>query len=135
MLRVIVASALVVGTITSAAAQQTPVTRANWAQADRYTNEALQPMVYTTSLNTRFIGKSDSLWYQWRDSKGTRFMLVVPGSRTKVPLFDHARLAAALTAGGRPYDAHNLPFGNLAFLEKDHRKFKFLIDSTRFEWD
>jgi dipeptidyl aminopeptidase/acylaminoacyl peptidase len=135
MARVILASVLVAAGAANAVAQQAPVTHANWAQADRYTNEALQPMVYSTNLSARFIGKSDSLWYQWRDSKGTRFVLVVPATRTKVPLFDHARLAAALTAGGRPYQANNLPFTSIAFLENDHRKFKFLLDSTRFDWD
>ena len=114
MARLFVLSALVLSTATSLAAQQqAPLTRANWALADRYTNDALQPMVYTASVNARFIGKSDSLWYQWKDRDGTRFMLVVPALRSKTPLFDHKKLAAALTAGGRPYDANSLPFTNI----------------------
>src|SRR5215207_3236663 len=103
MTRLMVVSALLVTSFASAAAQQQPVSRANWALADRYTNDALQPVIFTTTVAPRFIGKSDSLWYYFKDRNGGRFMLVVPGTRAKQALFDQKKLAAQLTAGGRPY--------------------------------
>src|SRR5688572_8069238 len=134
MARLLVVSALLVGTFAaSAPAQQSPVSKANWALADRYTNDALQPVVYTTTATPRFIGKSDSLWYYFKDAQGARFMLVVPGTRTKQALFDHKKLAAQLTAGGKPYVAGALPFTSVRFPDTDHRKFSFLIDSTKYE--
>src|SRR5688500_1109817 len=118
MARLLVASALIATTFASAAAQQTPVSKANWALADRYTNDALQPLVGTTTVTPRFIGKSDSLWYFFRDSKGGRFMLVVPSTRAKQPLFDHKKLAAQLSEGGKPYVASTLPFTAVTFQDR-----------------
>ncbi|HSL72733.1 MAG TPA: DPP IV N-terminal domain-containing protein, partial [Longimicrobiales bacterium] len=120
--------------VNPAGAQQAREQRANWALADRYTNDALEPMVYTTNLAARFIGKSDSLYYYWKDRDGSRFTLVVPSTRIKQALFDHKALAAALTASGRPFVHNNLPFTTVRFTD-DHRRIVFLVDSTRFEWD
>ena len=74
------------------------VVRANWQLADRFSNEALRPALFSLTLTPRWIGETDSLWYSWRERKGTRFMLVVPKTRTKRPLFDHAKFASDLSA-------------------------------------
>ena len=114
-----------------AAAQQST---ANWALADKFSPDKLRPLVYTTTVNARFIGQSDSLWYNWKDHNGSAFYLVVPAVRTKKPLFDHERLAAQLSAQNRkPVDATNLPFTNLRFSE-DHKAIIFMVDSVRFEY-
>ncbi len=128
------ASILLVVSTAAAAAQQPHPNKANWALADRFTNDALQPMIYTSNLPARFIGKSDSIYYNYKDRNGSRFNLVVPATRAKQPLFDHRALAAALTATGRPYDFNSLPFTTVRFTE-DHKRIVFLVDSTRFEWD
>ncbi|HUF28561.1 MAG TPA: DPP IV N-terminal domain-containing protein [Gemmatimonadaceae bacterium] len=137
------AALTLVTTVASPAAGQgaSPVTetaranRANWVLADRYSTTALRNVVYSTSVQPRFIGQTDSLWYNWRSSDGSRFYLVLPQSRTKQPLFDHVKLAAALAAAHRrAYEPNNLPFTTLNFT-KDHRKLRFQVDSIRYEWD
>jgi dipeptidyl aminopeptidase/acylaminoacyl peptidase len=108
--------------------------RANWTLADRYSAAALRSIVLGTSVTPRWLGETDSLWYNWKDRAGTHFYLVVPASKTKQPLFDHAKLAAALTEEAhKPYDATNLPFTTLTFT-KSHKAFHFTVDSTRYEW-
>ena len=117
------------------ATQQVRVNRANWTLADRYSPTALRSAVYSTSVQPRWIGETDSLWYNWRDRTGSRFHLVLPGSRLKKPLFDHVKMAAALaTAQRKAYEPNNLPFTTLTFT-KDHRKIRFQVDSLRYEWD
>ena len=129
-----------VATIGAQAAPQQPdegrVNKGNWALANRFTTAALRAITYSQAVQPRFLGKSDSMWYNWRDHDGNRFYLFIPSSTggTKKPLFDAAKLAQALTESRKkPFDATNLPFNTVTFL-KDHKSFRFTVDSTRFEW-
>ncbi len=113
--------------------------RANWAMAERFSTDGMRNLLGSTSVTPRWLGESDSLWYTWRDGKGTMFYLVapVPGKRgtfQKTPLFDHQRLAEELSRLHRkPYVAEQLPFTTMVFT-KDHQKFRFLVDTMRYEW-
>jgi len=125
---------LLAGAAAGTTAQETRVQRANWALAERFSEDRVRQVVFSTNVQTRFLGESDSLWYQWRDSKGSTFWLVVPQTRTKRPLFDHTKMAAQLsTLHKKPYDAFSLPFTNVAFTE-DRKGFRFNVDSARYEW-
>jgi dipeptidyl aminopeptidase/acylaminoacyl peptidase len=111
------------------------VNRANWILADRFSTEAVRQAAYSTNLQPRWIGESDSMFYNWRNKDGSQFTLVVPSARKKVPLFNHVRLAAALAEmHHRPYEPNNLPFNTLNFT-KDHKKIRFRVDSVRYEWN
>jgi dipeptidyl-peptidase 4 len=116
------------------AQQQGQQVRANWTLAERFSQQNLRSVIYTAGVQPRWLGKTDSLWYNWRDRSGSRFLLVTPASKAKRPLFDHSKLAAALSATHRKaYEAHSLPFQTLNFT-KDHQKIRFTVDSTRYEW-
>ncbi len=108
--------------------------RANWELAEKFNPEAMRRVTYSSSAAVRFIGKTDSLWYNWRDQAGSRFMLVFPPLKVRQPLFDHAKLAAALsTAHRKPYEPGKLPFTTLNFT-KDHKAIRFTVDTVRYEW-
>ena len=125
---------LALGSAASAHAQPPHENRANWALANRFTTEALRSVVYSTTVTPRWIGEKDSLWYNWRDSKGSAFYLVVPKVKTKQHLFDHTKMAAALSAAHRrAYDPQNLPFTIITFSD-DWKAIRFNVDSTRYEW-
>jgi len=109
--------------------------QANWPLAERFSAEALRNAVYSTTLAARWIGETDSLWYSWKDARGTRFELVVPKTRTRRPLFDHTQFAADLSALARkPYEASALPMNALRF-ERDGRSFSFVLDSVKYVYD
>ena len=115
------------------------ITRANWELANKFSTEALRRVTYSSTVTPHFIGKTDSLWYNWKDRNGSTFFLVVPATKTRKPLFDHTKLAAALaTAHHKPYDANILPFTTLIFT-KDHKRFRFNVDTgaagSRYEWN
>ena len=117
-----------------AAAQPRSENSANWALANRFTTEALRSVVYSTSVTPRWIGEKDSLWYNWRDSKGSAFYLVVPRTKTRQHLFDHTKMAAALSAAHRrAYEPQNLPFTIITFSE-DWKSIRFDVDTMRYEW-
>ncbi|MDQ6611754.1 MAG: DPP IV N-terminal domain-containing protein, partial [Gemmatimonadota bacterium] len=110
--------------------------RANWTLANRFSTAVLREFTYTQALVPHFLGKTDSLWYNWKDRNGSRFVLMVPNATglSKKPLFDAAKVAEALSIARRkPYDANTLPFTTLTFL-KDHKAFRFSVDTSRYEW-
>ena len=109
--------------------------QANWDLSNKFTTQALQRVTYSTTLQPRWIGKTDSMWYNWRNRQGAGFYLVYPPTKTKRPLFDHVKLAAALAmAHQKPYEPTALPFTTLNFT-KDHKAIRFTVDSTRYEWN
>lgn len=127
-------AAALVAPATTAVAQAPAAPRANWQLADRFGQTSLRTAVYSTAVQPRWLGQSDSMFYNWRDAKGSRFYLVIPAARAKRPLFDHVKLAASLSElHRRPYDPQNLPFTNIIFT-KDHRAFRFNVDTARYEW-
>lgn len=137
------AAVLLSGAGTSAGAQQAGqpdegrTQKANWALANRFTTAALRSITYTQAVQPRFLGQSDTMWYNWRDRNGSRFVLFVPSPTggTKRPLFDPAKMAQQLTLlSKKPYDATNLPFQTVTFL-KTHKAFRFTVDTVRYEWD
>ena len=137
--RRVAAVALLVVALPALSAQSptraTPVANANWELADKFGTEALKRVTYSTSVQPHFIGKTDSLWYNWRDHTGETFYLVYPPTKLKRPLFDHVKLAAALaTAHHKPYDPNALPFTTLNFT-KDHKAIRFTADTVRYEWN
>src|SRR5665647_1584193 len=111
-----------------------PPVHANWLLANRYSNTALRNVVFGTSVQPRWIGKTDSMFYNWKSRNGSQFTLVVPMTTTRRPLFDHEKLAVALAMSTRkPIEATNLPFTTINFT-RDHKSIRFAFDSTRYEW-
>jgi dipeptidyl-peptidase 4 len=109
--------------------------KANWALSDQFSPQNLRSKVYSTSLNPHWLGQSDSLCYDWKDHTGSQFTLVVPTTKTKKPLFDHAKLAAQLSEQShKAHDAQNLPFNSITF-SKDRKTFTFNADSSKWEWN
>src|ERR1700733_14263434 len=58
----------------------------------------------------------DSFWYRVLTARGSEFILVNPVKGTRGPVFDQAKLAAALSiATGKTVDANHLPFGQFRY--------------------
>jgi dipeptidyl-peptidase 4 len=129
----ILAAVLLLSAAAPLAAQER--VQANWPLAERFTTDALRPVLFSQSVTPRWIAETDSMWYSWRDRQGMRFMLVVPKTRTRRPLFDHVRFAADLSVLARkPFEAYSLPMTTLNFAENG-RAFRFMVDSIRYEYD
>ncbi len=108
---------------------------ANWTLAKRFSTAALRPIVHSDAVEPHWLGKTDSLWYNWEDAAGSHFYLVYPATKSKRPLFDHVKLAAALTmTSHRAADPNKLPFRTVTFT-KDHKAIRFTTDSVRYEWN
>jgi dienelactone hydrolase len=126
---------LSLATVDAAGNEPERVTHANYKQAFHYSNQFLSQYVYDGSVAPNWIGKTDSFWYSYRTSQGTRYWRVDPGNRTKTPLFDHAKLAALLSeAVQKPLDAALLPLTRVT-MNEEGTSIKFVIDDTQYGYD
>ena len=93
----------------------------NYDLAAQWTTQKVNRLVFDTSVTPRWLDTGDRFWYAYQTREGRRFYLVDPVKKAKTPLFDHAKMAAALTMITRiPYDAQNLPFSTRAVRQEGH---------------
>ena len=71
---------------------QTSANKANWQLAEKFSTANLRSKIFTSAVNPRWLGQSDSLCYDWKDHTGSTFFLVVPTTKLKKSLFDQTDL-------------------------------------------
>lgn len=106
-----------------------PVTTPNYALEARFLPESLNKLVFDLSVTPHWFTQSDRFWYSYRTSEGTKYYIVDPAKKSKTPLWDNAKVAAALsTLTNFPYDAQHLPIRRLRLTDKDtHMRFEVEI--------
>jgi dipeptidyl-peptidase-4 len=113
-------------------AAQPALTPADYARAERFMGYNTNPLVYHAVHPAWTTG--EILWYRDADADGTRFVLFDPVKLTKEPAFDHAKLAAALSAvAGRKYEANKLPFNAIEI--SDGSSVAFRVGPQRYRCD
>jgi hypothetical protein len=114
-------------------AENTPVKKANYKLAARFTSAKMQKMAFSTSVSAHWLKHSDRFWYTYETSEGKTFYIVNPVRKTKRPLFDNVKMAAELTLITKdPYDAKHLPIDRIKFVKKD-RAIQFEVESSQEE--
>src|SRR5215207_1678631 len=99
----------VVAMVSSARSQQTPVTKANYQLASRFSPKKLEKMVFSTSVDPHWLKKSDRFWYTYETPNGKNWYIVDPVKKEKRLMFNNEKLAAQLTALVKdPMDAQHL---------------------------
>jgi dipeptidyl-peptidase-4 len=124
------AIALVSAAISFAAparAQQRVLTSADYARAEKFMGYNTTPLV-TGVIGGGGRGGRGVNWlpderftYSLTTGDGTEFILVDPAKGTRAPAFDHAKIAAALSAAaGTSFDAHHLPIAEFDYSTDGH---------------
>ena len=114
-----------------AQAQPTPVTKADYQAAARFSPKKLDKMVFTTSVDPHWLKKSNRFWYLYETSEGKKWYIVDPLKMEKKLLFDNEKLAAAITRIVHdPFDAQHLGLDSLRFI-KDENWIQFEVKSTQ----
>jgi dipeptidyl aminopeptidase/acylaminoacyl peptidase len=93
------------------------------ADYDRATSlrERVADKVYNAADEPTWIDDTHTFWYRKTVKGGREFVFVDAGTATKAPAFDHARLAAGLSAAsGESYTALTLPFATFTY--EDNRQ-------------
>jgi dipeptidyl aminopeptidase/acylaminoacyl peptidase len=101
-------------------AENTPVKKANYDLASRWTSQKVGKLVFDTSVSLHGLEFSDRFWYSYETSQGRKFYIVDPVAKTKKFLFNNTKMAAMLTKIVlSPYDAQHLPIKTIKFVKKD----------------
>lgn len=88
------------------------------------------------AVSPNWILDTDRFWYRNNNGAGHEFTFVDPAANAKRPLFDHYRLAAALSmAADTSYVPEKLPFETFEFVERDESRIEFTAAKKRFECD
>src|SRR2546430_2134231 len=111
-----------------------PLTASDYARAEKWMPYNTNPIVFRAGVRPTWIA-DDRFWYRITTAEGSEFLLVDAAKGTRAPAFDHAKLAAAISAAaGTTYDAHHLPFMDLE-LSADGRTISFSIQRRRWKCD
>lgn len=90
--------------------------------------------VYYSDVRPSWIGGTHSFWYVRHTPQGDEYVVVNADRRTRKPLFDCGRLAAALSeATGRDIDSRALALGGIEVSERLDT-LRFVYDSRRWEY-
>lgn len=115
---------------TAMMAQQTPINKANYAAAARYSPKKLEKLVFSLNVDPHWLKKSDRFWYMYETSEGKKWFIVDAIKGEKKLLFDQAALAAKLTKiTDDPMDAQHLNIDSMRFI-KDENWVHFEVKST-----
>ncbi len=131
MKKVLALAAVLLIAVTAAWAQNgtgsRKVQKANYSQAERFSQKKVGQMVYSTQIRPNWFRDSDRFWYSWKTAQGTRYYIVDAATGAKKEIFDMEKLAREITEITRdPYDAQHLP---LHLELKDDKVFQWDMDS------
>ena len=114
------------------AAQQRPaVTAADYERAERLLAANTAPLVLRAGVRPAWLPE-EKFWYRVTTENGAEFFMVDAAGGTKAPAFDHAKMAAALSAAaGETYRAFDLPFQQFD-LSADSKSIAFTAGARRF---
>lgn len=111
--------------------QPSPILKADYGAAARYSPKKLDKMVFTTNVDPHWLKKSTRFWYVYETSEGKKWYIVDPIKMEKKLLFDNVKLAAAITRIVHdPFDAQHLGLDSLRFI-KDENWIQFEVKSTQ----
>jgi dipeptidyl aminopeptidase/acylaminoacyl peptidase len=132
----LVAVGSVIAVVAQDRASQAPaaVTAADYARAETYLGPGVSGLVVGGSVAPSWL-PDERFSYRSVTAQGAEFILVDPVRRTRVPAFDHAKLAATLAAAaGIAVDARQLPFQSIE-LSADAKTVSFDAEKRRWSCD
>ncbi|GAB4053923.1 S9 family peptidase [Spirosoma litoris] len=116
-------------------AQQRPtLTASQYEQAQRFLGSNVESLVDHTSVRPNWL-PGDRFWYRDLNAKGSEFILVNPVKGTRLPAFDHQKLADALSkATGKTYEATKLPFQQFSY-SSDNTSIIIQADGKQWKYE
>ena len=107
------------------------LTEGDYERAEGWLGNHANPLVLRASVLPVWLDDG-RFWYRNRFDGGTEYVVIDPGAGTRERAFDHARMAAALTAAsGEEHTAFALPPGDLA-LEAGSVRFEVDVDGESY---
>ena len=139
LLPLVLAAVVLAGTASPSAAQQASgtaavaVTVADYQHAEKFLAYNTSPLVFHRVRPTWL--PDDRFWYRDASPEGIQFVLFDPARGTHQPAFDHAKVAAALSAAAsKTYEAAHLPFMTFDF-SADQQSISFSLRGQNWKCD
>ncbi|PYS26897.1 MAG: S9 family peptidase, partial [Acidobacteria bacterium] len=115
-------------------AQTRALTADDYSRAEKFMGYNTNPLVLHAGVRPTWL-PDERFWYRVATENGNEFVLIDPARGTRNPAFDHAKVAAALTAAsGTTYTAYRLPFQQFDFASSG-RTISFNIANRRWTCD
>ena len=115
-----IAAGLMMAAAAGAQTVPPPAVQPNYQLASQWTKAKVDKLVFSTSVTPHWFSSGDRFWYSYKTSSGTAYYVVDPAKATRAALFDHVKLAAALTRlTGLPYDGEHLPIEHMELEDHD----------------
>ena len=134
LLAALLAIAVAVPALAQAQPAPPPVTAADYARAEKFLAAGVMSLVVGGAVQAAWL-PDDRFYYRNTTADGTEFVLVSPATKSRGPAFDHAKLAATLSAAaGSTYDPKKLPFAAIT-LSPDAKTVSFDLDKRRWTCD
>lgn len=106
----------------------------DYRRAEMLLNWHTGPLIAGDRVQPEWINGSDRFWYRNKTLTGHEFVAVDPARGSRAPLFDHYRLAAALSmANDTAFTPEKLPFDDFEFVDDDESRIAFDHAKQRFE--
>jgi dipeptidyl aminopeptidase/acylaminoacyl peptidase len=113
------------------ASAQTP----DYSRAERMLSWHASSLISGDEVQPRWMEGGSRFWYRNKKSNGFEFILVDPARNSRAPLFDHYRLAAAMSmANDTAYNPDKLPFSSFEFL-RGETAITFRLGKRQFDCD
>jgi dipeptidyl aminopeptidase/acylaminoacyl peptidase len=94
-----------------------------------------EALVGNAAETPRWVGRTHKVYYRRMVKDGHDFILADADTKAKAPAFDHAKIAASLSAAaGKTYGALELPFNGFDFVDND-RAIQFVAESATWRCD
>ena len=109
------------------------LTAEDYAQAEKFMGYNTTPLVFGTVRPSWL--KSDRLWFRETTPDGSEFVVVDAATGKRSMLFEHSKLAAALSsAASASYEGRHLPFEQVE-LSPDEQSVEFNLKGRRWKCD
>ena len=109
----------------------------DYSRAERFLTWHTQPLIAGAGVNPNWMetGDTDRFWYRNNTGSGYEFVLVNPAAASRDQLFDHYRLASAMSlANDTSYVPEKLPFSTFRFGDTEN-EIEFVLSGRRFVCD
>ncbi|GMV05925.1 MAG: putative dipeptidyl peptidase IV [Gemmatimonadota bacterium] len=112
-----------------------PAQQVDYNRAERFLSWHAERMIAGDEVTPRWLEDGRRFWYRNKLAEGHEFVVVDPTVPSRRSLFDHHRLAAALSlAADTSFLGTKLPFDSFEFVE-EMRSIEFNARKRRFECD
>ncbi len=107
----------------------------SYSRAEQFLDWNTRNLMAGDQVAPQWMKDGNRFWYRNKTNSGSEFIVVDPTTASRAPLFDHQRLARAMTlAGDTAVEGHKLPFQTFRFTQDNtnESEIEFTTNKKRY---